>query len=74
MRDCHCESIISEEKRNGCITEESLEMLLDRVRDFVLNEFSLNPCPNDLVEVCEAVLKLFPSLASDTNDKIVKKI
>lgn len=51
---------------------ESLELLLDRLRDFVFKEYALNPLPNDLVEVCQAAIKLFPSLASDSDQKIVR--
>lgn len=53
------------------IDEESLSMLLDRLRDFLYKEYSLNPTPNELEEVCQAAVQLFPSLASNTIQKIV---
>lgn len=72
MRERNCESILAEEKREKSINEESFEFLLDHLRDFVYDEYGFNPTPANLVEVCEAVIELFPSLASDSQQKIVR--
>lgn len=53
------------------ICEDSLEILLERLRDFIHHEYSMNPSPNDITETCEAVVELFPSLASENGAKIV---
>lgn len=71
LRNHHCESILHEEQRNNSLCKESLDFLLERLRDFVHNEYSLNPTPNDIVETSEAAIELFPSLASETDPKIV---
>lgn len=71
MRDNHCESIVEEEKRNGCLSQESLDILLDCLRNFVQHEFSLNATPDQLTEVCMATIQLFPSLESKSAQKIV---
>lgn len=73
MRDNGCESILFEEIRNNSLCEESLEIVLERIRDFLYDEYSLNPTPPELEEVCQATIELFPSLTSDSKNKIVKK-
>lgn len=56
------------------LSEASLEFLLERLRDFAQFEYSFNPSPDQLVEVCEAAVKLFASLDSGTDTKIVRNI
>lgn len=71
LRDNHCESILEEEQRNGLLSLDSQDILLDCIRDFVQNEFSLNATSDQLEEGCVATIKLFPSLESKTDQKIV---
>lgn len=74
LRNHHCESILFEEKRNKCLSEEATEFLVEHLRDFIYHEYSFNPSPNDLVQVCEGAVELFPSLASENGNKIVRNI
>lgn len=71
LRDHHCENILAEEKRHSRLSEDSLDYLLNCLRDFIHHEYSLNPSSNDVVEVSEATIELFPSLSSRSDDKIV---
>lgn len=74
LRNHNCESILSEEKRNQFLGEESLEFLLGHLQEFVYSTYSLSPTPNELAEACTATIELFPSLTSDTAQKIVIKL
>lgn len=71
LRDSHCESLLAEEQRNGSLSEDSLDVLLVNLRDYIQKEYSLNISADELIEVCDATVQLFPSLESKTGRKIV---
>lgn len=74
MRSNKCENILCEERRNNTLTDESLAVLLDKLRDYVYSEYSINPTSNDLLEVSEIALKIFPSLISNDGKKTVYNV
>lgn len=71
LQNNHGASLLAEEERNGSLGEESLEILLIHLRDYVQSEYSLNLSSEELIEVCDATIALFPSLTSKTGGKCV---
>lgn len=72
LRDHHCESILAEEKRENRLCEDSIEYLLNCIREYIHFEYSTNPTPNDIVQVSKTVVELFPSFSSNSEEKIVR--
>lgn len=62
MRSHNCEALLSEEARNKFLLKSSQKILFNRLRDFVEHEYSYNPTDEELVDVCQAAVALFPSL------------
>lgn len=57
----NCGSIIQEERRLKSIGTRSLDKIMDRTADFVQESFGPGQKPDELVQVCLALIQIFPS-------------
>lgn len=64
---------MNEEKRNNFLKEESVNILLDRLRHYIETEFAHSATTEELINVCRATVGLLPSLAGDGKGRIVNK-
>lgn len=69
LRDHNCTAIIEEEARNNFLSSCSAKILLYRLRDFVELLYSSNPTNDELIEVSQMTIDIFPSMKLE-NSKI----
>lgn len=74
LRNHNGNSIIEEEARNHFLSQKSLRLLLNRLKDFTELEYSSMPKRDKLIAVAQMTILLFPSMKepNSTIDGIVR--